>query len=178
MRSDHKADQDLLACKDKQIYEAEIKNTKGEIKNVIFHKAIVKSQNLTLGIVGVIHDVTDLKFLEKTLLENEEKYRIIFENAPLGIIIYDINGIITDYNNYSLEILKTTQDNIKLININTLTNSEVSEAIKKSLSGEMSYFKGSYKLDSSNEEITYQAIFAPMYNSKKEINGGIAIFED
>ena len=36
-----------------------------------------------------------VKTIETTQAESEERYRLIFENAPVGIFHYDKNGIIT-----------------------------------------------------------------------------------
>jgi PAS domain S-box-containing protein len=45
------------------------------------------------GICGVSTDITERKKAEDALRENEEKYRLVFEEADVLISIYDRNGI-------------------------------------------------------------------------------------
>jgi len=45
------------------------------------------------------------KQMEKVLIENEEKYRSLFENAPDGISLLDSKGIIIDCNSKDCELL-------------------------------------------------------------------------
>jgi two-component system sporulation sensor kinase A len=50
------------------------------------------------GAAVVISDITDRKNMEKTLEENEKKYRKIFENSPQGFLVLDTEGHIVDIN--------------------------------------------------------------------------------
>jgi len=50
------------------------------------------------GAAVVIRDITDRKNMEKTLEENEKKYRKIFENSPQGFLVLDPEGHIVDIN--------------------------------------------------------------------------------
>lgn len=46
----------------------------------------------------VLNDVTELKKKEKELKEYTERYRLLFENANIGIGFYDLNGQVISYN--------------------------------------------------------------------------------
>ncbi len=39
-------------------------------------------------IIGSLHDITDLKVMEETLRESQERYQLVFDNARDGIILY------------------------------------------------------------------------------------------
>lgn len=47
---------------------------------------------------GILLDITPRKKAEQTLVENEEKFRLIFQNAVYGIATADSNGILTNAN--------------------------------------------------------------------------------
>jgi PAS domain S-box-containing protein len=57
---------------------------------------------------GIFRDVTDRKVTEEKLRESEEKYRSIFTSSEGGIILTDMNGIITTVNPAAIKILRYT----------------------------------------------------------------------
>lgn len=66
----------------------------------------LSKQNEPLQAIGTIADITERKTIENALLENEKRYRSIFENALDGIMILDINGLVLDTNTAALSILR------------------------------------------------------------------------
>jgi len=56
-----------------------------------------------IGAVGFAIDITKRKKIEEALWESEQKYRDIFEKAPVAIIVTDANGQIIDVNPYLLK---------------------------------------------------------------------------
>ena len=50
-------------------------------------------------------DITNRKRAEEALLKSEEKFRDLFENAPLGYLEYDRKGRITRVNQTNLDML-------------------------------------------------------------------------
>jgi len=53
--------------------------------------------------VGSAQDVTETKRMERALRESEEKYRVLFENAPIGIGVADSEGTLLAFNEAMLE---------------------------------------------------------------------------
>lgn len=65
----HEKDLELFNRNKEQKYEACIKNSLGELRNVIFNKAVCFIDGDKKGIVGVIQDITELRKLENELKE-------------------------------------------------------------------------------------------------------------
>lgn len=58
-----------------------------------------------IEIIGVSRNIEERKKLEKQIKNNEQKFRLLFENSPLGIYIANTDGTIIDGNNALLTIL-------------------------------------------------------------------------
>lgn len=116
----HEKDLELMNNPGVQIYEFEVETkdkTKGN-RQVIFHKATFKGDDGQLaGLIGAILDITERKKAEvekekliSQLIESEERYRTLFQNATDIIQIVRPDGQLLDVNSslcnalgYSLE---------------------------------------------------------------------------
>jgi diguanylate cyclase (GGDEF)-like protein/PAS domain S-box-containing protein len=122
--------------------------------------------------------------LESTQRENilkvsEERYRHIFNNAPLGIFQYDVNSIIIDCNEAFVAILGSTKE--KLIGLNmlvSLKNQGMLNTIKESLESGNGFFEGEYTSVTGNKKTPMRAFFTAIRDFEGKINGGMGIVED
>ena len=77
-----KMDQQLMETGGTQRYETKMKNWKGELKDVLVDKAVVKNkQGNVAGLIGVFHDITNRKKLEKELDRRANNLKTISEMA-------------------------------------------------------------------------------------------------
>jgi len=116
---------------------------------------------------------------ETILKVSEERYRHIFDNAPLGIFHYDSDSIIVDCNDAFAEMLGAPKD--KLINFNMLE--EVKErrmikAIQDSLTIGHGYFEGNYTSFLSNKTAPIRTFLKAIKSPDQTIIGGVGIAED
>ncbi len=61
-------------------------------------------------LLGSFRDITNRKKAEQELQRSEEKFRLLFNDAPIGIALVDKNGIIREVNNSLLQILSIQKD--------------------------------------------------------------------
>jgi len=130
--------------------------------------------------IGTNIDVTERMRFERQLAENEEKYRTLFENAPIGIFSVDKSNKILEMNPALLEMLEIK--NIELNkNISEFPQFEkngiakiLEESIKTGIkiTTEIDYFIDEKK------SFTMMLKVKPVYNKVEGIIGAQAIVED
>ncbi|WP_407356671.1 PAS domain S-box protein [Methanolobus sp. WCC5] len=100
-----RAMQDLIEGKDPYDIHFRIQRScDGKIRDI---HSVAEYDIQRNAIVGTIQDITEQKQLHENLLENERKYRTLFEAALSPILIADANGYYIDANNAALKFLET-----------------------------------------------------------------------
>ncbi len=86
-----------------------------------FYSHVIKaplydSKGKASGIVGLFWDITEQKMVENALRENEERFRVIFDNATDGILLISLeNQMINSANNSMAQMLGySVEDLVKL----------------------------------------------------------------
>ncbi|WP_406658150.1 PAS domain S-box protein [Methanolobus sp. ZRKC2] len=129
---------------------------------------------------GIIIDTTDRRKAEEAVLEAEKKYRLIFENSPLGIFHFDDKGIVSHCNEKFLQIIGV-KDKKAVIGFNMVTHIKdkvMRKAISDVLSRKAGHFEGKYHAAISGEDIFIKADYSPNIADDGTFLGGIGIFED
>jgi PAS domain S-box-containing protein len=128
---------------------------------------------------GIIIDVTDRKLAEQALLETEKKFRLIFENSPLGIFTFDKDGTITHCNNNIAKIMGASKD--KIIGLNMLRgikDQKMKDAVKQVFARKTGHYEGKY-ISAVSEKVTpIKADYSPNIAEDGSILGGIGVIED
>ncbi|RPI65599.1 MAG: PAS domain S-box protein, partial [Ignavibacteriales bacterium] len=91
--------------------------------------------------VDILYNITSLKKAEKELLLSERRFRMLFEQSPFMIEIFNADGDLVEYNKSFLESWNITPDitlNYNLIKDTSLKNSEFQIYLGKVLNGEFS----------------------------------------
>ncbi len=129
---------------------------------------------------GIIIDITDRKNAEDAIIEAEKKYRMIFENSPLGIFNFDKNGIISHCNRKFLQImgLEKREDIIGFDLVESIVDPKMKKAVNDVLSRKVGHFEGEYHTVSSDITIYIKADYSPNITEDGTFIGGIGVFED
>lgn len=137
----------------------------GEIfpKNVIVNKGKYFGKDV---LIATARDITLQKLDEQTIRESEEKFRMIFDESPVGIELYSAEGVQINANQASLDMFGIP-DISEIFNFNLFDGTSLNADLKEKLSNGIA--------------VNYQSAFD--FNKVRELNQyathrqGIAYFE-
>lgn len=136
-----------------------------------------KAKNIR-GKMLMLRNVTRQRQSEIIRREAEEKFRLIFENAPIGVVYYDKEGVIKVCNDYFVKIIGSSQKDLIGLNCFQLPDKEVVKALTDALNGKTGHFEGTYHSFTGNKSTPVKAIFRAIYNEDGIAQGGFGIVED
>jgi PAS domain S-box-containing protein len=119
------------------------------------------------------------KQTDEVLRKSEERYRMIFNYSPLGIVHFDSNGIIVDCNQCFLEIIGAPKE--KLIGFNmteSLRDEGMRSAVIAGLSGKPNYFEGDYLSVTVNKTTPVRAMYSRITSEDGRFLGAVGLLED
>lgn len=127
----------------------------------------------------VFEDITEKKRAEIELREREGRYRLIFQNTPLGILQFDRNGIITDCNEAFVRIIGSSRDDLIGFNIlERVRDERVLNAVREALAGRIGYYEGVYQSVTADKVTPARGCFAGIFDADGNFISGIGTFED
>ena len=163
-------------------YEEKFKRNDGSDLWIRYSARIVSEKG---WIEGVNEDITDFKRAEaeknliyKELLASEKKYRLIFDNSPLGLIYFNDKGVITDCNDAFVRIIGSSWSNLVGLNMLEFPDKGIVKEVEKVLNGFAGYYEGDYSSWTSGRIIPARVVLEPVIDSRGEFTGGVAIVED
>lgn len=139
---------------------------------------------VVIGVFGFIYQskVKQLKsklIASQRLRESEEKFRLVFENSPMGIVYFDALGKITACNDLFCIIMDRPKDQTVSCYLKELTSKQMEAAVHQTLQGEITHFSNNeLSTDGGRQSVAIRAMFGPVYSSDGSIAGGIGVLED
>jgi len=129
----------------------------------------------TRTLMGVI---SDYRKAEANLQEKEERYRLLFEQSPVGVFHYDHQLRITDCNDRFVSILQSSREQLVNRDLNKVRDQRVLPALKEALAGGPGFYEGPYSATTSPASILISMQTAPLLSREGRIRGGMAIVEE
>jgi two-component system cell cycle sensor histidine kinase/response regulator CckA len=124
-------------------------------------------------------DIVQRKKIEQALRASKERYQMLFDHLPAGVMHFGEDGIILGLNNRLSEIMGAPQKNLLGLNmLQLLQNGEMSVALEDSLNGKSGYFEGNYVSTFSNANLFLKIFYHGITDEQGRFIGGVGLFED
>ncbi|MEM4257959.1 MAG: PAS domain S-box protein [Candidatus Thermoplasmatota archaeon] len=105
-------------------YEVKIITKKGDVRDVEINAVPYTLENGTQGLLAVLRDVTQRKKAEATLIENEERYRSLFEQTYDMIQSVDLQGHFMYVNPAWMAILGYSKEELSKLVLTDIIHAE------------------------------------------------------
>jgi len=138
----------------------------------VYKVPLFDEQNRPQALIVIGRDITKQK-------EIEEKFRHLFEQAPVGIVLYDTNLIISECNKKAAKILGTERNKLKGFDIlKNLQDRRILPILQKAIEGEEGKIELEYQATLSNKTFDASLRTTPLFNADGVVTGGMAIITD
>ncbi len=114
--------------------EATIRYADGSSHEVLINKTAFKNAEGQLaGFVGIIVDISELKHAEAALQVSEERFRLLFEYAPIGIAMISESSDFMQTNAALRQVLGYQEDELKTVSFKDVLPAEEAEEVLQQL---------------------------------------------
>ncbi len=144
-----------------------------------FNQMVANLQRITVFRNELLGEIEERKRTETELRESENRYRTIFENAPMGIMRFDSTGTILQCNEPFAQIIGATRNG--LIGFDMLKNMEpgpARQAVADAIETGIGHFEGPYRSVTGGKEMVIKANHKCIRKEKDRFVEWISIFED
>ena len=119
-----------------------------------------------------------LRAAEMELRRSEERYRLLFDNTPVGIIQYDTEGVIERANDAFAALIGTDAEDLRGVSLLSHEEPVVREAIARVLAGEHVAHEGSLRSTLRDGTLVLRTLSHPLRHEDGSLQGGVTIAED
>jgi len=119
------------------------------------------------------------KAAEDALRASEEHYRIVFNEAPIGIFHFDTRGVIQECNRAFLELLGADRESLRDFSmLDRVAHPGVRKAVQAALDGHIGEEMGEYVSVTGQRRVVSRLITYPITGADGRAMGGIGLTED
>ena len=115
--------------------------------------------------------------VESELYEKKEMLELFFNQAPIGIFIYDTNFVITDCNRAFLQLFGLSREELVGLNLEKLPDQAPMQVMKNALVRDTQVYVGPYN-STKGYHFWVEAKVSPIFNSEHHVVGGIVLLEN
>jgi len=130
------------------------------------------------ALVGYIRDITERRRTAELILENQQRYQLLFDHSPAGIVQYDGRLRITECNERFATLVGSGRQQLLGSQLEALCSGEVLHLLRDGLNGAEGRWEGGLRPDVASDSLWISMRVAPFCDHSGAVRGGMAIVED
>lgn len=135
------------------------------------------------SVIGIARDITKKKQTEEALQKSEERFRTVFEFAPLGIAIANSQGMLLQTNQAFQEILGYTQEELQNLSFKDFTHPDdligSINLFQEMLTGKLKHFSLEKRYLRKDGRLVWGKVsVSAIYDAEGLLNYAIAMLQD
>jgi rsbT co-antagonist protein RsbR len=107
-----------------------------------------------------------------------DRFRLVFERSPYGIIVFDTDYGVVDCNDALAAVLHSTRQRIVGLNFRRIPDQRIVPCVTEALAGRFASYTGEYRSATSGDEIIAVFRCSPVRNEHGNVIGGFGVVED
>jgi PAS domain S-box-containing protein len=111
-------------------------------------------------------------------LEEEDRFRLLFEFSPVGICFYSKDLKISSLNERLTRIMGASASELINFDLHAINDPSILPAIEAPLTGKEGFYEGVYLTTISKKAVNIVLKTAPIFNKSHEITGAFALIHD
>ncbi|HTB16709.1 MAG TPA: PAS domain S-box protein, partial [Bryobacteraceae bacterium] len=133
-----------------------------------------------LEAIVAARDLSNRALAEKASLlrSSEDRLRLLFQQAPAGIFLFDMDRRVTECNDQFLSILKSSREAVVGLHLETLHEPEIQPAIQTALEGKQGCYEGPCTLATGFGCPWMVLSTVPLWDENRQIKSGIGLAVD
>jgi PAS domain S-box-containing protein len=108
----------------------------------------------------------------------KERYLTLFEQAPIGVFVFDGALTITECNESLARILSSTRARLVGLDMKRLRDQNVVPSLRAAIDGKSAYYEGPYLATTSDAAVVVALRTAPLRDHAGAVIGGLGVVED
>lgn len=184
----HPLDHELVLIKYHQLMENLLVNTNLTFRVITTTGAIkwIRSSTVKIdwddkpALLAFFSDITEERKLQDSIKTSEERYRLVFDQSPVGLFYYDTDLKITNVNEQFASIMNVPRTQLQGFNLNSIKDTRIINALKGVFKQKDGSFEGRITpfLTDGVKSLYIKLQTTPLLNEKMESNGGIGLLVD
>lgn len=160
-----------------QLFEWRARRANGELfwVEVALRRAELLGQ---LRLVAAVRDISQRKMADAALRTSEDRYALILQKSPVGIVHFDAQWMVTFCNERFAEIVGASVEQLLGFDLQQLQDRSPFAACSEALAGRQGDYEGPYQATLSERRVWVDVRTAPLFDDIGTVVGGVAIVED
>jgi PAS domain S-box-containing protein len=132
--------------------------------------------------VGLKTDITERKEALDKLIQSEERYRMLFESAPVGIMYCSHDGSLLDFNAALTAVFETlesqSREKINVFDFSPFAHAGIAEACREAITGDHSVYREHEYRPLPARPLILRFVVTPTHDLSGRVNGAHTLIED